>query len=81
MKENEMPFPEGKSKDGLPKQPEAFKCLGHKDRISSLEFHPIHDRLASASEDASIKYWDSESGDVEKTFKGHMGKVSQIAFN
>jgi len=31
----------GKSKTGLPKQPCLFECLGHKDSVTSLAFHPI----------------------------------------
>lgn len=46
-----------------------------------MVFHPVIDLLASASEDASIKLWDSESGEVEKTLKGHTQKVNAIAIN
>lgn len=56
-------MPDGKTKDGLPKEVERFHMKGHKDTVTSLDFHPIQDLLASSSEDASIKLWDSESGE------------------
>lgn len=48
----------GKEKTGLPKQPYLFECLGHKDDVTSLAYHPIQDVMASSSEDATIKIWD-----------------------
>ena len=51
----------GKEKTGLPKQPELFECLGHKDDVTSLDFHPIQDVLASSSEDGTIKVWETKS--------------------
>lgn len=37
--------------------------------------------LVSASEDATIKVWDYETGDFERTLKGHTDSVQQLAFN
>lgn len=37
--------------------------------------------LATASEDASIRLWDCESGDHENTMKGHTGKINYISFH
>ena len=37
--------------------------------------------MASSSEDASIKVWDYESGEFEKTLKGHTNSVNGICFD
>ena len=41
-------------------------------------FHPIFTNMISASEDASIKLWDFETGDYERTLKGHTDSVQVI---
>ncbi len=74
------PFDDGQ-KQGLPRQPERFQMKGHKNGISQIAFHPLYDILATASEDSSIKLWESESGEIEKTLKGHTKKINSIAFN
>ena len=35
----------------------------------------------SASEDATIKIWDYESGEFERTLKGHTDSVQDVAFD
>jgi platelet-activating factor acetylhydrolase IB subunit alpha len=37
--------------------------------------------LASASEDTTIKIWDYESGEYERTLKGHTKAVQDITFD
>ncbi|KAJ1718396.1 Lissencephaly-1, partial [Coemansia biformis] len=37
--------------------------------------------LATASEDMTVKIWDSESGDFERTLKGHTKTVQDMAFD
>ena len=43
--------------------------------------HAYFSLLVSASEDATIKVWDYETGDFERTLKGHTDSVQQLAFN
>lgn len=71
----------GVQKEGLPKQPEKYELVGHKNKITNVKFHPLYDLLASASEDASIKLWDSETGENDKTLRGHTKKINSLAFN
>lgn len=71
----------GQQKEGLPKQPEKFEMIGHKNRVTAVKFHPVYDQLATASEDASIKLWDTETGDNDKTMRGHTKKINSIAYN
>lgn len=37
--------------------------------------------MVSASEDATIKVWDYETGDFETSLKGHTDSVQDIAFD
>ena len=37
--------------------------------------------MISASEDATIKVWDFETGDYERTLKGHTDQVNDVAFD
>lgn len=37
--------------------------------------------MATASDDASIKLWDYEEGELEATMKSHTGKVNYIAYH
>ena len=37
--------------------------------------------MISASEDATVKIWDFETGDYERTLKGHTDCVQDIAFD
>lgn len=44
-------------------------------------FHPIYNLMVSASEDATIKVWDYETGDYERSLKGHTDSVQDITFD
>jgi platelet-activating factor acetylhydrolase IB subunit alpha len=35
----------------------------------------------TCSEDASVIVWDYESGEFERTLKGHTGSINDVAFN
>lgn len=37
--------------------------------------------MVSSSEDATIKVWDFETGEYERTLKGHTDSVQDIAFD
>ena len=37
--------------------------------------------MASASEDSTVKIWDWESGDFERTVKGHTKAVMDVDFD
>ncbi len=37
--------------------------------------------FVSASEDATIKLWDFETGDFERTLKGHTDSVQDVTFD
>jgi|Transcript_36836 platelet-activating factor acetylhydrolase IB subunit alpha len=54
---------------------------GHRSKITKLVMHPKYNMVASASEDASIRLWDYETGEPEQTLKSHAGMVTFLAFN
>lgn len=64
----------------LPKIPPRHILTGHRDPVNSVAFHPIFSVLASASEDTSIKIWDWELGELERTLKAHTKQVLDVDF-
>ncbi|KAG9290914.1 hypothetical protein G9A89_011064 [Geosiphon pyriformis] len=67
--------------DFIPRAPEKHTLTGHRNPVNRVAFHPVFSVLASASEDTTIKIWDYESGDFERTLKGHTKSVQDIAFD
>lgn len=71
----------GEEGNTLPRPPAKFVLKGHRDNVTSVRFHPSHELVCSASEDATIRVWDYEQGRVERTLKGHTGAVRDLAFD
>src|SRR5205814_728452 len=53
----------------------------HTDSVTSVAFSPDGKRLASASEDKTVKVWDAQTGRELRTLKGHSGGVKSVAFS
>jgi platelet-activating factor acetylhydrolase IB subunit alpha len=64
----------------LPRAPVAAVLAGHRSPITALAMHPVYALVASASEDATVKVWDLETQQLERTLKGHTNAVQGLAF-
>jgi len=67
--------------DWVPRAPAAHVLTGHRQSITRVAFHPQYSLLASASEDATVKIWDWETGEFERTLKGHQKGVNDVEFD
>jgi WD40 repeat protein len=54
---------------------------GHTDRVTSVCFSPDGKRLASASDDKTVKVWDAGKGQELRSFQGHTGTVLSVCFS
>lgn len=69
------------SADWLPRNPAKHTLQGHRSPITRVAFHPVYNVCASASEDSSIKVWDWETGEFERTLKGHTKAVQDCDYD
>ncbi len=67
--------------DWVPRQPSRHSLSSHRLPITKVAFHPLFSQLASASEDSTIKIWDWETGEFERTLKGHTKAVQDLDFD
>ncbi|KAF2023782.1 hypothetical protein EK21DRAFT_94642 [Setomelanomma holmii] len=54
---------------------------GHSEPVSSVAFSHDSTRLASASDDSTVKIWNASSGTCLQTLEGHSEPVSSVAFS
>ncbi|WFD30465.1 Lissencephaly-1 [Malassezia sp. CBS 17886] len=67
--------------DWYPRSPARHVLYGHRQPVTQVAFHPQFTMVATAGEDASIKIWDWETGELEQTLKGHTKAVQSIDFD
>jgi len=59
-----------------------FQTLeGHSSSVLSVAFSPDGSRIASGSDDRTIKIWDAKSGKEIRTLEGHSDWVLSVAFS
>ena len=46
-----------------------------------MAFHPQFTQLATSSEDGTIKIWEVETGEFERTLKGHTNPVNCVNYD
>jgi WD40 repeat protein len=49
--------------------------------VNAVAFSPDGKRLASASNDRTVKVWEAQTGQEVLTLKGHAGAVYSVAFS
>ncbi|KAK5113799.1 protein with putative role during mitosis [Meristemomyces frigidus] len=64
----------------LPRAPARHTLQSHKNPITCVAFHPVFSSLASGSEDCTIKIWDYELGELERTLKSHTKAVLDLDY-
>jgi len=69
------------AEDWIPRAPEKYSLSGHRSPVTKVLLHPVYSVMLTSSEDATIKVWDYESGDYERTLKGHTDAVQDLAFD
>lgn len=65
----------------FPKGPARNHLSGHRAPVSAVACHPVYSIFASASEDNTIRIWDLESAQFERSLKGHTGFVTGLSFD
>ena len=56
---------------------ELFALKGHAGPVWSVAFSPDGQRLATGSDDQTVKIWDSATGKELLALKGHAGRVCE----
>ena len=54
---------------------------GHASPVYSVAFSPDGSRLASGSDDQTVRVWNIATGQVEQTLEGHSATVWSVAFS
>lgn len=64
----------------LPKPTPRHTLESHREAIHCAAFHPIYTSVATGSEDNTIKIWDWELGELERTIKAHTRPVLDLDY-
>lgn len=71
----------GAANAGHAAPPEPLLLNGHKGWVSGVAFSPDGKRLATASADGTVKFWDAATGTELRTLEAHEDIVSAVAYS
>ena len=55
--------------------------VGHSESVNALSFSPDGSRLASGSDDKTVRLWDGATGAPISTLEGHSDYVTSLSFS
>ncbi|PFH56035.1 hypothetical protein XA68_17175 [Ophiocordyceps unilateralis] len=64
----------------LPRSPPRHSLESHRETVNCVAFHPVYSSIASGSDDCTLKVWDWEFGELERTIKGHTKAVRDVDY-
>jgi len=65
----------------LPKNVARHELSGFRGPVTHVSFHPVVPLVVACAEDGTVKVWDYESGQFEKSLRGHTNAVQHVAFD
>lgn len=70
-----------KNSENLPKPVARHELQGFRGVVTNVRFHPVIAVVVGSGEDGTVKIWDYESGEFERSMRGHSDAVQSIAFD
>ncbi|KAI8633878.1 putative WD-repeat protein [Xylariaceae sp. FL1651] len=58
-----------------------LQILAHSGSVNAVTFSPNGQLIASASDDGTVRLWDTATGREQRVFKGHSGWVNAVIFS